>query len=128
MWGYIPLDIRVSLFLESLNIVYYPDVPFPAPISITECRITSTNNAFTLLCITTGSPVASVSWAKDGTTFVNDGTHSIMQQLTNGTTATFENTLHIISNPGDVLGKYDFRATDHNDFTVLQSITVEGEY
>ena len=69
-----------------------------------------------------------MSWVKDGITFVNDGTHLITQQLTDGTTATFENALHIMSNPGDVNGLYIFRATDHKDVAVQQVIIVQGKY
>ena len=58
---------------------------------------------FTLTCTSTGGPVSTVSWRRDGTMLSDDSTFSITSQVTDGTTATYNHTLTVT---GRLVGDY----------------------
>ena len=58
---------------------------------------------FTLTCTSTGGPVTTVSWRRDGTLLSNDNTYSITSQVTDTETATYTHTLTVT---GRLVGEY----------------------
>ena len=58
---------------------------------------------FTLTCTSTGGPVSTVSWRRDGTMLSDDSTYNLTSELTDGTTATYT---HTVTVTGRLLGEY----------------------
>ena len=58
---------------------------------------------FTLTCTSTGGPVSTVSWRRDGTVLSDDNTYSIASQVTDAETATYAHTLTVT---GRLVGEY----------------------
>ena len=99
----------------------------PVPISIVDVSIDTSSDSFLLICTTTGSPPASVSWMKDNIALTDGEGRSHTQKLVNGSTATFNNRLLITGSKPDMFtGMYLCIATDHQSNEVEQSITTEG--
>ncbi len=67
---------------------------------------------FTINCPTTGSPATTVEWAKDSTQLKNDDTYQIVQELEDGTTATYNNLLLVSGEPDEVIGTYSCSASN----------------
>ena len=59
---------------------------------------------FTLTCTSTGGPVSTVSWRRDGTMLSDDITYSIASEVTDGTTSTYTHTVRVT---GRLLGEYE---------------------
>ena len=58
---------------------------------------------FTLTCTSTGGPVSTVSWRRNGTLLSDDSTYSITSEVTDGTTSTYTHTLTVT---GRLVGEY----------------------
>ena len=58
---------------------------------------------FTLTCTSTGGPVSTVSWRRDGTILSDGSTYNITSQVTDTVTATYTHTLTVT---GRLLGLY----------------------
>ena len=58
---------------------------------------------FTLTCTSTGGPVSTVSWRRDGTLLSDDSTYNITSQVTDTVTATYTHTLTVT---GRLVGEY----------------------
>ena len=58
---------------------------------------------FNLTCTSTGGPVTTVSWRRDGTMLSDNSTYSITSQVTDGDTSTYT---HALTVTGRLLGEY----------------------
>lgn len=68
--------------------------------------ITDSDAAITLNCTSTGSPVQSVVWRKDGTSLANDSSYTTAKILRNGVSATYDNLLAVNAAPSALVGVY----------------------
>ncbi len=76
-----------------------------APPSITS--LTFDPDSITLTCTSTGSPATTVTWMKNGSPLVIDGTtYSMEQTVTGRNTSTYDNILTIANVSDDVVGNY----------------------
>ena len=66
--------------------------------------LTTDPPVFTLTCTSTGGPVSTVSWRRDGTILSDDSTYSINSEVTDGTTSTYTHTLRVT---GRLVGEYE---------------------
>ena len=90
--------------------------------------ISNATDAFSLTCITTGSPPASVTWLKDGEGLDEEADLTFVQKLSDGPAATFINSLYIDGYDTEgFLGTYKCLVTDHLMNTAEQSLTVTGQ-
>ena len=68
-------------------------------------RYDSQSQTFT--CVSSGGPATTVSWMRDGSTLLADGTtYETSQILTESSTATYENRLSIVSKSDSLSGRY----------------------
>ena len=58
---------------------------------------------FNLTCTSTGGPVSTVSWRRDGTILSDDSNYTITSEVTDGTTSTYA---HTVTVTGRLLGEY----------------------
>ncbi len=83
-------------------------VPFvlSAPPSITSLTFDPDSITSALTCTSTGSPATTVTWMKDGSQLVIDGTtYSMKQTVTGRNTSTYDNVLTIVDS-GNSFGTY----------------------
>ena len=79
-----------------------------------------TENSFTLTCISTGGPPTNVTWTRDTTTVITEGTNTV---LNDGVKAKFTHTL-LVTDRKAVL----YRCAIANKFSsVSAELTVQGE-
>ena len=80
---------------------------------------------FTLTCTSTGGPVSTVSWRRDGTMLSDDSTYSITSQVTDGTTSTYTHTLTVT---GRLVGEYQCSVSNiRTPSGITRSLTVVGK-
>ena len=80
---------------------------------------------FTLTCISTGGPVTTVSWRRDGTLLNDDSNHDITSQVTDPVTATYTNTLTVT---GRLAGQYECSVSNSRTPSgSTRSLTVVGK-
>ena len=68
-----------------------------------DTNLTTDPPVFTLACTSTGGPVTTVFWRRDGTMLSDDNTYSITSEVTDGTTSTYTHTVRVT---GRLLGEY----------------------
>ena len=79
-----------------------------------------TDSSFTLTCISTGGPPTTVTWTRDSTTVITEGTHTL---LNNGVTAQFTHTLLVTATTARL-----YECTIANDVSHDSAeLIVEGE-
>ncbi len=77
-----------------------------APPSITRLTFDPDSITNTLTCTSTGSPATTVTWMKDDSPLVIDGTtYSMEQNVTGRNTSTYDNVLTIVDS-GSSIGTY----------------------
>ena len=80
---------------------------------------------FTLTCTSTGGPVSTVSWRRDGTMLSDDSTYSITSQVTDSETATYTHTLTVT---GRLVGQYQCSVSNiRTPSGSSRSLTVVGK-
>ena len=79
-----------------------------------------TENSFTLTCISTGAPPTNVTWTRDTTTVITEGTNTV---LNNGVMAKFTHTLLVTDRRAG-----DYRCAIANKVSSDSAqLTVQGE-
>ena len=80
---------------------------------------------FNLTCTSTGGPVSTVSWRRDGTILSDSSTYSITSEVTDGTTSTYTHTLTVA---GRLLGEYQCNVSNiRTPSGITRSLTVVGK-
>ena len=79
-------------------------------------------NRFTLTCISTGGPATNVSWTRDSTTVITEGTATV---LNDPVTARYTHTLTVTGRLG---GVYTCTVANMKPSTTSASITVSGNF
>ena len=117
--------IIARFFIPLCNWSFPPKGQLTIPDEITFQLEDADTPVFTLTCTSTGGPVSTVSWRRDGTMLSDDSTYSITSQVTNGTTSTYTHTLTVT---GRVVGQYQcsvFNIRTPSGST--RSLTVNGK-
>ena len=80
---------------------------------------------FTLTCTSTGGPVSTVSWRRDGTMLSDDSTYSITSQiLVDAETATYTHTLTVT---GRLVGEYQCNVSNNKPSSASRMLAIVGE-
>ena len=75
---------------------------------------------FTLTCISTGGPATTVTWTRDSTTTVTEGTETV---LDDPETAQYTHTLTVT---GRIGGLYNCTVSNNKPSTASSTVTLEG--
>ena len=90
---------------QVLYLVWECGVIIIGSVSITS--MTYESGSQTLVCTSTGGPATSVTWSRDNTPLVVDGTtYEHSQIITDTNTATYQNRLRIVSKSSSLSGSY----------------------
>ena len=79
---------------------------------------------FTLTCTSTGGPATTASWTVNSSVVTEDSTHIITSQITNATTATYNNTLTVT---GRLVGEYECTVSNSETSSSSGIVTVVGK-
>ena len=89
-------------------------------------ELDSTIPTFTLTCTSTGGPVTTVTWMRDGEILTENSNYSITSQiLIYSENATYNHTLTVT---GKLLGEYECIVSNNKPSSSSGNITVVGEY
>ena len=75
---------------------------------------------FTLTCISTGGPATTVSWTRDSTTVITEGTETV---LNDAVAARYTHTLNVTGRLG---GEYTCTVVNNKPSTASATLTVRG--
>ena len=93
-----------------------------------QFQLTSELNAptpiFTLTCTSTGGPATAVSWTVNNSAVTEDSAHVTFQVLTNGVTATYNNTLRVT---GRLIGVYECNVSNSKPSSSSGMLSVVGK-
>ena len=98
-------------------------------VSSVQFQLTSELNAttptFTLTCTSTGGPVTTVSWRRDGEILNDNSNYSISSQvLTDAETATYSHTLRVTGRP---FGEYECNVSNSKPSSSSETLILEGK-
>ena len=98
-------------------------------VSSVQFQLTSELNAttltFTLTCTSTGGPVTTVSWRRDGEILNDNSTYRITSQvLTDAETATYTHTLRVTGRP---FGEYKCNVSNSKLSSSSETLVLEGK-
>ena len=89
-------------------------------------QLDSPTPTFTLTCTSTGGPVTTVSWMRDGEILHENSNYSITSQiLYYSENATYDHTLMVT---GRLVGEYECNVSNGKASSSSGNITVVGEY
>ena len=87
--------------------------------------LNATTPMFTLTCNSTGGPVTTFSWRKDGALVTNNNSYNIApQRITDAESGTYT---HILTVMGRSPGQYECSVTNNRPSMDTGSLTVEGK-
>ena len=88
-------------------------------------ELDSTRTTFTLTCTSTGSPVTTVTWMRDGEVLVENRNYSITSRmLLHPENATYSHTLRVTRR---LVGEYECTVSNIRTPSSSRNLTVEGE-
>ena len=89
-------------------------------------ELNSSIPTFTLTCTSTGGPVTTVTWMRDGEVLTGNGNYNITSwMLLHPENATYTHTLMVI---GTLVGEYECNVSNIRTASSSGNLTVEGEY
>ena len=89
-------------------------------------ELNSTTPTFTLTCTSTGGPVTTVTWMRDGEVLTGNGNYNITSwMLLHPENATYAHTLTVT---GRLVGEYECKLSNIRTPSSSGNLTVEGEY
>ena len=89
-------------------------------------ELNSTTPTFTLTCTSTGGPVTTVTWKRDGEVLTGNGNYNITSwMLLHPESATYTHTLTVT---GRLVGEYECDVSNIWTPSSSENLTVEGEY
>ena len=87
--------------------------------------LNATTPMFTLTCISTGGPVTTFSWRRDGALVTNNNSYNIaLQRVTDAASGTYT---HILTVTGRRPGQYECSVTNNRPSMETGNLTVEGK-
>ena len=90
-----------------------------------DIRADATTPTFTLTCTSTGGPVTTVSWRRDGEILNDNSNYSISSQvLTDAETATYSHTLRVTGRP---FGEYECNVSNRKPSSSSETLVLEGK-
>ena len=93
-------------------------ISYIGDITIIGDEVTFDSDQLTLTCISTGGPATTVTWTRDSTTTVNEGTQTV---LDNTTTEQYTHTLNVTTG-----GEYTCIVENNKPSSDSATITLEG--
>ena len=87
---------------------------------VTFTDLNGASPQFTLTCISTGGPATTVSWTRDSTTVITEGTETV---LNDAVTARYTHTLTVTGRLG---GDYTCTVSNNKPSTDSATLTVRG--
>ena len=89
-------------------------------------ELDSTTPTFTLTCTSTGGPVTTVTWMRDGEVLTENGNYNITSQvLLHPENATYNHTLTVIGRP---VGEYECIVSNIRTPSSSGNLVVQSEY
>ena len=111
--------------------VVFDVVPFSGNLVVTSLQfqlatdLNATTPNFTLTCISTGGPVTTFSWRRDGARVANNNSYNISPQVvTDGENGTYT---HILTVMGRRPGQYECSLTNNRPSMDTGNLTVESK-
>ena len=86
---------------------------------VTFTYLNGASSQFTLTCISTGGPATTVSWTRDSTTVITEGTETV---LNDPVTARYTHTLTVTA-----AGEYNCTVANNKPSSTSASITLQGK-
>ena len=106
----------------SYCIFFLADISVPGGMLLTvNSDLNGASPQFTLTCISTGGPATTVSWTRDSTTVITEGTETV---LNNTVTAQYTHTLTVT---GRYPGLYTCTMANNKPSTAARNFIVKGE-
>ena len=108
--------------MYSYCIFFLGDISVPGGMLLTvNSDLNGASPQFTLTCISTGGPATTVSWTRDSTTVITEGTETVLNDTV---TARYTHTLTVT---GRYPGLYTCTMANNKPSTAARNFIVKGE-
>ena len=108
--------------MYSYCIFFLGDISVPGGMLLTvNSDLNGASPQFTLTCISTGGPATTVSWTRDSTTVITEGTETVLNDTV---TAHYTHTLTVT---GRLPGLYTCTMANNKPSTAARNFIVKGE-